>query len=560
MGGTRARVLAIAGVLLLLVAGICHFVSSFETRPADEALEVSAPADPSDPASPAPTITPGAREAPEPSRVSVAPPSAERVDAASGGSIFLEGTVTDSHGAPIEKARIATRPHAEANPMSVHTDASGHYRIGPLREGRHWVFASVEDSHRVLADLVLSEQRPLVRHDFRLEPFQRIVVRVVTPQGVPLAKKREGAPLDDGLRSGGVWVPRDEPGSAIPADPAASRPPQVGRFEDRFHSPRGRSDPTIHGSVLVDQGVTTGWISLLVGSRVLRKRPFDRFTEELSFTVKVGEVFDQACAVQGVLVAAETGEPLAGEVAFGRLSARRPDGQKVGPGGRFALRGASPAERWLVARAPGRAPVRVPLKLAPGRGFDCGRIELPEGIELSGQLVSSVRTRLGGPLGLEVVDPTTGETDSRGWTDNSWRCKPDGSFAVSGVAPGVYVITPPRIADRSGDGASYLWALPCRVDATGGSVSGIRIPVQATTRVDFVGPPLVGQQSLRVEVVEPSGLLLSSGVIRRQKRYREHRVWLVPGEYDLRLTREGGATERRPLYVGSSSLPLTVKL
>lgn len=554
--------LATAGALLALVAGVHLFVSSFETRPADDALAIAAPTfgDLSDHESPAAPLGPLAEEAPEATRVSVAPHPVERVDAAHSGSIFLEGTVTDSAGSPIEKARIATRPHPEANPMVTRTNAAGHYRIGPLQAGRHWVFASVEDAHRALADLRLSEQQPLVRQDFRLDPVQRIEVRVVTPQGVPLAKKLEGAPLDDRLRSVGVWATRVEPGSAIPTDPGASLPRSVGSFENRFRSARGRSDPMIHGSVLVDQGVTTGWISLVVGSQVLRKQPFDRFTEELVFTVKVGEVFDQACAVQGVLVAAETGEPLAGEVAFGHLGARQSKGQKVSRSGCFALRGASPTERWLVARAPGRGAVRIPLRLVPGGGFDCGRIALAEAVELRGQLVSSVRTRLGGPLHLEVVDPATGETDSRAWTDNSWRCKPDGSFAITGVAPGVYLISPPRISDRSGEEGGYLWALPVRVDATGGSVSGIRIPLQTTTRVDLVGPPLVGQQSLRVEVSEPSGRSLSSGVITRQKRNRQHQVWLVPGEYELRITREKGVTERRPLYVGSSRLPITVNL
>jgi protocatechuate 3,4-dioxygenase beta subunit len=104
-----------------------------------------------------------------------------------GESLYVEGTVRDDTGRPIPEARVGVwRKNDYGQNWTAHTDAEGHYRIGPLLLGPH-VFDVMVPRYRHLENEEFELNRETGPVDFTLTPAVSLSGLLVDEEGAPVA-------------------------------------------------------------------------------------------------------------------------------------------------------------------------------------------------------------------------------------------------------------------------------------------------------------------------------------------------------------------------------------
>ena len=283
-------------------------------------------------------------------------------------------------------------------------------------------------------------------------------------------------------------------------------------------------------------------MSFVAAHQVPAKQRIDSSTEEVTFVLDPEDFLALACGVRGRVLDGETGAPLAATVRVGDFGPE----SAVAADGTFTIEDTQPGEQKLIVRAPDRASVRRMVTLTPGEIHEAGDIPLLPAVSLSG----SVRRATGGPLEARLdcglLDPSTGAVR---WPRNiAYGTKSDGTFTITNLEPGLYVLrspglraTSPRPHDPS------MMSRPQRVDATGGSVEGIELVLHATTAITLVAEN-VGEPWPHVTARDAAGLPVRSAWPGRWGT--ETLLHLPPGSFTLEIERDGVVLEWRPLVVG----------
>ncbi len=544
----RSGVLFTGGAVLVLVAGYLVVGLTSPERGAGEpaGLEptTSEPSTASPVAGPLPPPEPVDAEDETAPRVSVSDDSEDPVPAEHHDEVFIHGTVTDEAGSPIAEAPITVKPDEGERGLEVHTDEKGAYHISPVAPGTRRLRAHPDGYLSGDVQLEITGAEPLVRHDFQLDREQRIFVHLVTEQGQPVLELAAQVGLDPVLLNLLPVATREEPGEAYRLAPHRSVRQGIGKYFDCFGLRAYEDRPTIFGFIeLLEPG--PGWVNLVAGGKVLRKQPFDRAIRKVTFVVELEELQAIVCEIDARLVAAETGQPLAGRAWIeGPGTGHFPI--EVGSDGTLFFERVSPSSGWLVASFPERADVRIPLELTPGERLELGDVPVPPPVRLRGKVTRSTGEPAEVQLHWGRLGPATGEVAWERWYHS--RSRKSGLFSIPKLAPGFYVITAPRLPEEQ-DAPPEDWvAAPQRVDATQGTVEGIELVLRRSSVVALVLPE-VESDRLLIEAHADSGLVVGKTTLARPDR--EAWLRLVPGTYELVVSYDDEVVHREPLYVGS---------
>jgi len=239
-------------------------------------------------------------------------------------------------------------------------------------------------------------------------------------------------------------------------------------------------------------------------------------------------------AVSGVLVDADSGEPVSGVV---NLMEAKPGGTWAGSGGvsregRFTVL-VQPGDYRLTARAPGRKEATLEVSVGPG-GVDDLRVELERGLSVRGRVVDAS----GRPVGEVTVLASGPESGHRG---GHARTLADGSFLLDGLEDEEYTLTAgSELAGFAvvagvtpGDEPILLRLRPAgRVAVRVLDAAGL--PVQdAYPRVRTVGGVPVRVPGLSSAPTDPSGVVelpAPAGTVEMEVRGVRGTVTVRPGE------------------------------
>jgi len=493
----------------------------------------------------APPSTPGpSTEAPDASTQPAAPDEL---------GLVLFGLVSDPSGAPIPGAFVLAPAPDGARPFAE-SDEHGRYALGPLARGTRRAVASKIHHHEHAAEIASDGKAGPLRQDFVLRPEQRIRVRLVTSRGIPTVEALAGTELR--LRELQV-VPvatREDPGLVFTGvQGSLNNAFGIGSFwQNGYNEPRLGRD--VYGTVSLHAD-GPAWLSLVVSHQVLRKEQVTPATAEVTFVVDPDDLLALRGALHAELRDASGGAPLAGRVWLGENAFPMGPGEEVGADGAVRLEGRWPGARWFAARAEGRALFVREVTIARGATLELGDVLLQEAVALRG----SVHLASGEPVEAVLRWGRLEADGGVAWARQvSTKSGPDGSFAIEGLEPAVWVLQSPGLPahpPRPFDARAA--SLPLRVDATRGTVEGLEVELADTTAVTLATSGL-SEPWPNARALDPSGLPSDSAWL---GRYGDESVLnLAPGPYVLVVEREGKELERRELVVGAEPLRIELAL
>ncbi|HYO11747.1 MAG TPA: carboxypeptidase regulatory-like domain-containing protein [Thermoanaerobaculia bacterium] len=308
-------------------------------------------------------------------------------------SAVLEGTVRNSQGAPVPRARIAVRPAVDGPENGTRTvadrqvDAEGRFRVDGLAPGAVLVLAD-HDRYRQM-------ERPFDLHpgvnriDLVLETGLAVAGRVLDEAGTPVA---------------GALVRLTEAG----ADRASARSRADGSFRLT--------------------GLSAGRLSIEASREGFS--PAHLVVELAEAPVEGIELrLERGVILEGRILGLE-----AGDLARVKVSAFSPDfGVRtgtVGGDGRYRIEGLPPGDWMAIASVPpGSRQAKAPVRVAASASPAVADLDFRQGLTLSGRILLD-----GAPLADVRVEAigTAGQGGGAAVTDER------GEIRISGLEPGQY--------------------------------------------------------------------------------------------------------------------------
>lgn len=502
----------------------------------------------------------------------------------------VTGRVVDGFGAAVAGAMVraegAEKPRdvffQRGRPVFAQTDEDGEFVLSGVAHGAVRVQARGEEfqpGEPLLLDLAPGERRDGVR--LELQRGGALAGRVSGPDGEPVADVQvstssgrlgfghgrarsdsEGRYRIGGLRPGAVQVQADHPEYV-----AAVREATIGAGETRLDLELGRGIE-ISGRVVDDAGAPVAGAEVsLAGDFRRGYRPPETTAEDGSFRLRGIEPgtwrlevtaeglaqaapdtrYELTASLTGVEVRMTVGGAIVGRVRGLELDelARLDLSANLVTGGRSWRSGSADYEGAYRIEGVSAGKWRVTATLGEGEAMASGEVELAPGqpearldLEFASDLVLSGRVTLGGEpvAGAEISLMGTGF--ARG------RTASDGSFRIGRLAAGHYALSV-----HSSDGLAHRRELDLHgdheveVDLEAAEVAGRVVDADG-------GLPLAGA---RVELVpagdEPSGHGNRTESGNPDGAFRLPRV--MPGEYLLRVEKDGYAIASRPLAVAA---------
>ncbi len=252
--------------------------------------------------------------------------------------------------------------------------------------------------------------------------------------------------------------------------------------------------------------------------------------------------------VAGVVVERDTGAPLGGVRVSLRPEASPPGrgaggGAETSPDGRFTIP-VEPGEYRLVARAPDRRPVEMPLSVGTGGMADL-KVEMEAGLEIAGRVLDAAGRPAPGHLVLATADDGTS-----GGHANSTA---DGTFRIGGLAARPYAVV--AGSEVAGFGVRF-GVVP------GGEPAALTLRPAgriALRVVDPSGRPVAGAYP-RVESVDGARVRLpgrTSGPTDAEGRFD---LASPPGRVEVAVGHESGRGKATAIVRSAERVPLTVVL
>lgn len=466
---------------------------------------------------------------------------------------LVYGTATDEKAQPVAGVLLHTWTPA-GTLIRTKTDREGRYALSPLAAGRWTITVHTEGRHCPSVQVDIDQDTELLRRDLVL-PLQQVVrVVVVGDDGSPALPKLRSAGLQTSRPALLAVATREQPRSVIGLDHVdLTQGFGVGQHLHRVGSETNLGADTLTRLAIQTEGAT--WVSLVSHHCVLQSILIQSDTREVRFVIEPADLLALRGEIRASIIDATTGMPLVAKVATGpESSSFRTTQEAVADqlSGAATLKEVAPGPGWWIARADGFATLKKPIMVPSGGVLDLGVVALDPPVSLTGLVRSADGTPLECILHVSKIDPASGTRSANDAKRVSSR--PDGQFRVEGLLPAEYVLTvvgtpspspyPPNPALRSS---------PRRVDATGGSVDGIRLQASTTTRVTFPIPKFEERWPY-LEAIDRDGLVADRTWLGRW--FDESWIDVLPGSYTLEISRIDGSILRQELTVGDRPLRL----
>ena len=457
----------------------------------------------------------------------------------------LTGIVTDDVGAMVRSGWVWTlRENGER--LNARVNSDGRYRLEGIALGYRRIMAGASHLHDREVVILFDEANPYQEQDFRLDEKQRIRVRLMTSTG----ESTIGA-MSRSSQSAMGWelvpvVTREDPGETFEeVSGSQNNPFGIGSFWQSGFNGRDPLTPDEYGTVTINED-GPAWLSLVAAHQVLRKSQVDPSTEVVIFEVDPGDLLALQAGVRGRLLDGETGEALSGNVYLGREPFAIGKPTPVDTDGGFLFEPTLPGLRYLVALAPERAELVLPVHIEAGSVLDLGDLTLHPSVHLSGRTIDQAGRPIKAELRWGRLDPDTGYVD---WVrQRGAQSDEHGEFSLNGLDPGIWVVVAPGLPAQNPQPYDDSFAsLPSRVDARDGSVADIELVLRPTGSLILVST-MQKDPWPHVRAYDERGLSVASAWIGRWNE--ETPMRLPPGVYELVIKRDGMVLERRSIAVG----------
>jgi hypothetical protein len=341
----------------------------------------------------------------------------------------------------------------------------------------------------------------------------RLVVRMLTPEGMPLAEALRELRRGRGMRGPGemqlsavVSTEAPDVGSSIPYLPFREEGSPY--LETHTTSNAGSLPGTVR-TLHFDTLRPSVFVSALVNRRVAEVRHVRRDIGEVTFIISTmgaleGHASFQVCFVDGA------GSPVEGvelaSHARGSQDAR----------GRSDLHGCAevgplePGTYGYEASCDGFGSIRLSFSLKPAQQLDLGQIVLKEPIAIRGRLIGPEDEIRGREVILREV-PGSAERTTEG---HEWRmmADSDGRFALEDLEPGAYALCVStfvrfRPGRRIGPSMSLLSPF-IHVDASQGSVVDVVVELEPKHTV-IIHTHLPDGEDVELRILDAGGLVMT---------------------------------------------------
>lgn len=475
------------------------------------------------------------------------PPSTPRADSTSPAPapIHLHGTVVEPGNLPpvpdIELVLVDRDGHRTTSAAE-----DGQYAFDSLAPGEYALEATAPGYLPQQRTITLRSEEPDRREDFRIEASWRVAVRVVTPDGEDLLERLARENI-----AAGPWISvvatRNPPGEALPekGNPTTGAR-EVGRVLFLSGPSLGKAKPL---DIWEDAPV---WVSVAVREFVLTTQRVDTRVTELELIVDVEKIRSLLGGLTFVVLDDDTGAPTT--EAWAALStpnvvegANRPDVH-----GRVTFKDRLPGRYRIRVSMPGHVYTTLDVDIAPARVTDLGTIRLAHGVLIRGRCVDENGQRQDVLPALEDRSADLGSGSDRTIFVSS--ADPAG-FRFRGLPGERYTVVrkAPNLHGRPRSEQDWIF-LPSVVDTRNGPIEDLVLVVYRP--VSFVlHPTSEGVDGIDYQVTTPEGLEASAGRLRGSA---PERVELAPGEYRLRLSRDGKPLRETPFTLGHESSRIDV--
>lgn len=382
------------------------------------------------------------------------------------GAIFGRVRDPSGRGPRVRGGKMVATNGFETAP-TVEIDENGDYSVPNLRRSTWRVSCEVPGYQLTTYTITLSEEGARERHDFDLRGALNMVLRLQDPAGRTLFGVLSGAELELARTLRPVIV-------STTATRGHPLPKSSTLLPNRAHG----SNATDHWFDIEIKSYEPCSCCVLLGNLVLDVVPVPLVPQTIDLVVDPADLRAAAGGVEFVVVASESGEPLAGakvalDQTFGRHLSVDSDAR-----GHVVIRSVAAGAIQLSVTATDRVTLVRASSIRSGETTDLGQIRLEPAVSIAGRMSTpdgkGVRQgytlwRLGDSPGEWTAVPRSeqgsGETDR------------EGKFLIRGLTRDEYFICtvapwePPDPVDiRRGKAAG--WAA---VDARRGSVEGVQI-------------------------------------------------------------------------------------
>jgi len=535
------KIARIVVVIVLIALGLGWFAFRTESKRsaeraamAREAAERSAVS-----AEPTPEAPPSAAPAPVAEPESPTPVAAYSPEDPVG--IVVYGSVRAPDGTLVAESWIGARADERTFRRAPVTEGS--FSLAGLRPGSWVISCELPGVGRAEKAMELAASVPLVRLDLVLEESTLVFVRFVCPDGTRLADRLLALQLHLGWSVPLVAVAtRDHPGAELPRISHRSHE-QYGLGVFRAKGGPGRDlslDKTYDGVI------ETAGPPPYIASAVLRHIVLDSVSvapgdTEVVFTISEEAILEQFCRVRVRVLDSMTGEPLTNARVEVSDSQSAGGGSPVDELGSAVIERKMPGPLELVVNAPDHERYSLWFN-AEAPETDLGEIRLDPATSVQGLVVDEA----GNPIACALTWFHLDRFESQGaeffrYGNISARSETDGTFTISSLGRGRYLIFPDRPHARS----------PTIADTRGGSIEGLVVRASAGVEVKI----LTGADPtapLAVRVNDHRGF-----PVRAARATGPVTTSLAPGRYSVRVD-DGARVRSATFTVGSEPLEVTV--
>lgn len=466
----------------------------------------------------------------------------------------ISGYVLDAYGRPLPTGAGASVHVVDAfgEGRTVRTEADGAYTTGELTTGRWWLLAQAPGWQRQERDLDLQGDAPDLRVDFALAPRPAVDVRLLAPDG----RTFWDAAREIGLAASGMEMVA-----------VATLEPPGARFEEvlgSLNNPFGVGAMWWNGQVGISLP-SDFWCRVLLDVEpplsvsvvhyhdVLHSERIEPEKSELTVTLDPTAVAARLGGVEFTLVDGATGAALAD--AHVMLHGKGSVGPSVATDaqGRARVEGQPAGLYDLGIAFPGMAVVSREVDVPVGRVADLGTFEMVPAVPIRGRAVDED----GNAVEVEIRScavPAPGDLPQP--SGDQARGRPDGTFEISGLPPGRWLLQfKDRKLGRLQGNAAELMAPNLIVDTRSGPVEDLLVRLQ---KVAYVVTRWDGEEfaQRRLRFFDGDGLLRQrAGFFSRGPT----RVALIPGSWRVVAVDERGAAVcERSFELGTE--PLRIEL